>query len=107
MLYRSAGWVINKKEKSGDLVPLDLLLSQAFKGTKARSECNGGSLTLASGDGNTSREAVTIDGGDGSTALDGSITISLGVPWFAHVVVMHGRRRRNYGGVARQYSQPH
>ncbi len=37
------------------------------------------SLTLALGDGNTSRGAVTIDGVNGSTALGGSITISLGV----------------------------
>ncbi len=38
-----------------------------------------GILTLALGDGHTSRGAVTIDGGDGSMALGGSITISLGV----------------------------
>ncbi len=36
-----------------------------------------GSLTLALGDGNTSRGAVTINGGDGSMALGGSITTSL------------------------------
>ncbi len=40
---------------------------------------SGGSLTLASGDGNTSGGAVTIDGGGGSTALGGSITILSGV----------------------------
>jgi hypothetical protein len=37
------------------------------------------SLILASGDGNTSGRAVTIDGVDGSMALGCSITISLGV----------------------------
>jgi hypothetical protein len=36
-------------------------------------------LTLALGDGNTSRGAVTIDGGDYSTASGGSITISSGI----------------------------
>ncbi len=40
---------------------------------------SGGSLTLASGDDNTSRGAVTINGIDGSTALGSSITISSGV----------------------------
>ena len=38
----------------------------------------GGSLTLATGDDNTSRGAVTIDGGDGTTALGGSITVFIG-----------------------------
>ncbi len=36
-------------------------------------------MTLALGDGNTSKGAVTINGGDGSTASGSSITISLGV----------------------------
>ncbi len=46
-------------------------------GNGRTSTSSGGSLTLASGDGNTSRGAVAIDGIDGSTALGGSITISL------------------------------
>ena len=39
----------------------------------------GGSLTLTSGDGNTSGGGVTIEEGDGSMALGGFITISPGV----------------------------
>jgi hypothetical protein len=34
-------------------------------------------LTRASGDGNTSGGSVNIEGGDGATALGGSITISI------------------------------
>jgi hypothetical protein len=75
----SSCWVINKKEKSGDLVPLHSQLPQAFKGTKAYSE---------PGDGNTSRKAVTIDGSDGSTTLDGSIT-NFVRHWHGHKLRKH------------------
>jgi hypothetical protein len=48
-------------------------------GNDRTSTSSGGSLTLASVDGNTSRGAVTIDGSSGSMALGESITISSGV----------------------------
>ena len=38
----------------------------------------GGSLTLATGDDNTSRGAVTIDGGNGTTSLGRFITVFIG-----------------------------
>ena len=44
-------------------------------GLSSTSSCR--SLTLALGNGNTSRGTVAIDGGDGSMALGGFITISL------------------------------
>ena len=50
---------------------------------------------MDSGNGNTSGGAVTIEGGDGSTALGGSIAITLGMDG-------HGYELRKCGGIDQQ-----
>ncbi len=53
---------------------VDVLVAPGLSSTSG-----GKSLTLTSGDGNTSGRGVTIKEGDGSMASGGFITISLGI----------------------------